>query len=391
MLEFSWLDPLHERSDNLLFPMPPPIVHMFQQSDYSAAIQRAADVLREGKLVVLPTETVYGTAAVLGQATALAKLSALRQGSAGRPFAPHLGHPEQALALIDPPSDVAQRMMRKLWPGPVGLQFDVSAERRGKASRDLNVKETDLYDNASITLRCPDHPVFADVADAVGSPLVAAVAGAYPSSDLEQLSKELDGKVEMILDGGQPRFSKPSTLIKIEGNSYRIVRSGVYDERIIERLLRTTILYVCSGNTCRSPMAEAITRRLIADRLGVSPDELERKGFNILSAGSYAMPGSRATPEAVDAVRALGVDLTRHRSKPLSVELIHEADVIFAMGRGHAQAILSLVPGAASKVQTLDPEHDIEDPIGGSAELYNAVAEQMVGLITDRLREKSLP
>jgi len=66
--------------------------------------------------------------------------------------------------------------------------------------------------------------------------------------------------------------------VKSEGG-YEIVRAGVYDERIIERMLRTTILFVCSGNTCRSPMAEAIARRVLADQLRVSEDELEQQGI----------------------------------------------------------------------------------------------------------------
>ena len=80
-------------------------------------------------------------------------------------------------------------------------------------------------------------------------------------------------------------------------DGYDIVRSGVYDERIIERLLRTTVLFVCSGNTCRSPMAEALARDVLAKGMNVSPDDLEKKGVIVLSAGSFALPGARATPQ----------------------------------------------------------------------------------------------
>ena len=63
-------------------------------------------------------------------------------------------------------------------------------------------------------------------------------------------------KVDLILDAGPTRYARPSTLIKVEQGGFRIVRAGVYDERIVEKMLKTTILFVCSGNTCRSPMAE---------------------------------------------------------------------------------------------------------------------------------------
>ena len=94
---------------------------------------------------------------------------------------------------------------------------------------------------------------------------------------INALAQELEGKVDLIFDAGPTRYSKPSTLLKVTPQGYEIVRAGVYDERIIERLLKTTILFVCSGNTCRSPMAEAIARQLIAKKLSVSEVGVGRK------------------------------------------------------------------------------------------------------------------
>jgi L-threonylcarbamoyladenylate synthase len=169
------------------------------------------------------------------------------------------------------------------------------------------------------------------------------------------------------------------------------MRAGVYDERIIDRLLRTTILFVCSGNTCRSPMAEAIARKYLADRFSISPDELENKGINVISAGSYALPGARAAEPAVEALRSMGADLSRHRSRPLTVELIHQADAIYTMSHNHLRAVASLVPAAADKVSNLDPDGDIEDPIGGDLSLYIEVADRIKSLIEKRLAQGIVP
>src|SRR5205823_7445501 len=141
--------------------------------------------------------------------------------------------------------------------------------------------------------------------------------------------------------------------------------------------------------TCRSPMAEALGRKLIAQKLGVAEDKLEEKGINVISAGSMAMPGTRAAAPAVEAMQQLGADLGKHRSRPLTVELIHEADAIFTMSRNHSLAVLALVPSAADKVMMLDPTGDIDDPIGGDVALYSTLAGQLQKLIEQRLKEKS--
>src|SRR3954447_2322398 len=145
-----------------------------------------------------------------------------------------------------------------------------------------------------------------------------------------------------------------------------------------------TILFVCTGNVCRSPMAEGIFRHVMKGRRDVQ----------VLSAGIGAMEGQAPSTYAVQAVRELGIDISKQRSRMLTAELVQEADYIFGMTHSHVDTIFLLYPQAAEKTfllrefdDTLDIfEKDISDPIGGSYDVYVNCRDQIEQGIASLLR-----
>ncbi|MFI4859596.1 MAG: low molecular weight protein arginine phosphatase [Phycisphaerales bacterium JB063] len=153
-------------------------------------------------------------------------------------------------------------------------------------------------------------------------------------------------------------------------------------------MIEYSVLFVCTGNTCRSPMAEGLAKAALAQRKGVAADDLESAGVRVGSAGVFAAPGSRATPEAVTAAHALGADLSRHGSRPLTEAMIQDADAIYTMTDQHRLAVLTISPSAAGKTHRLDEQRDITDPIGMDQQVYVQCAQMIRDAVAKRIAER---
>lgn len=154
--------------------------------------------------------------------------------------------------------------------------------------------------------------------------------------------------------------------------------------------LRRTFLFVCSGNTCRSPIAAAIGNAEIAARLQISVTALDPAKLPALSAGISASSGAPMTTEAEEALRLLGYPVMTHRARHLTVELANQVERIFCMTQAHRNAVINLVPAAAAKTQCLDPEGDVEDPIGKGLGAYINCAQHIHSLVRLRFDESGL-
>lgn len=149
-----------------------------------------------------------------------------------------------------------------------------------------------------------------------------------------------------------------------------------------------TVLFVCTGNTCRSPLAEGLLKRSLAEQFGCGVDLLPDRGWVVRSAGVAATPGEAPANVAVTVAAEFGVDLSGHRSRALDREMLAEATEVLAVSRGHAAVLAAYFAGVGPAATLLGgPDGDLPDPIGGDAAEYRQCAAAIEGHLARHLAE----
>ncbi|MEO1996797.1 MAG: Sua5/YciO/YrdC/YwlC family protein, partial [Planctomycetaceae bacterium] len=232
-----------------------------------------------------------------------------------------------------------------------------------------------------LRVRVVAHDVLREVLRLIPAPLVLTGEPApdgFPSRTSSDVVASCGGRVSLVIDDGAVGHGEPSTLLGVSHKGWSIDRAGVVAQPEVQRLCGDVHLFVCTGNTCRSPMAAALFRHLLSARLSCTEQDLVDHGFVVASAGLAAGVGSPASPESIEVLRDQGIDLSDHSSRQLTRELLHQVDHIYTMTRGHRDAILRDCPDLSERVCLLSREgHDIIDPIGMGFDVYKKCQQEI--------------
>ena len=315
-------------------------------------LREIAGQLLRGKIVAFPTETVYGLAACITQPSAVTRLHELKQRPEEKRFTYHIGN----LGALEQLGIIQSRQLRFLtgqfWPGPVTL---IAINRKDE----------------TVGLRFPKHEIASKMINQCSEPIVATsanISGEASPKTAEEVLKIFPNEIDVVIDGGPCEWGQDSTVVDTVPSPPQILRRGVYADRVeaaIEKIRlgkypRKKILIVCTGNTCRSPMAEGWLRA-----------EFLRKGLGeqieVSSCGICARDGGSAAMESILTLKNDEINLESFKTHLCRREDVLSADLILAMSDEHRKFIADLCSPAKDRIMVLD----VADPIGMSIDFYD--------------------
>ncbi len=363
-------------------------IDLDQTDDHTEVLRVAVSQLESGNVVAVPDEVGMTVLALPGQASAVAKLTAMSES---------LEFPAQVVAIphfsvlddfADNVSGVAMKLARRCWPGPVALRVGCGQPEGMTEDWTGEAKEWALSEFGRSFL-VPGQAFSNAVLGELSSPALGLVVA------INETERVTTDNIDLIINSNENRYAEGLSVVHVGVDDFEMERTGVVSDRILSRLTGEIFLFVCTGNTCRSPMAEALFRNMLADHLNCQDDELLDRGHTVVSAGLSAYPGASASSEAVQLLKSDGIDLSSHESQPVTEELLFHCDHILTMTQNHLDAILNAFPELAGRARLLSNSvgtgrgEDVSDPIGGGADEYRDCRDEIEGYLRTLLEQQT--
>jgi L-threonylcarbamoyladenylate synthase len=197
-------------------------------------IKEAAGVIKEGGLVAFPTETVYGVGANALNEEAVKKLFEIKKRPPDKPLSLLIGRKEDLGQYVEELPEVARALIEVFWPGPLTVVLKASSLIPGIMKNENN----------TVGIRLPDCRVAREIVRVSGVPLAcpsANLSGSASPTRAEEVIKELGGKIDLLLDGGETRIGVASTVLDVTGPVAAILREGALKKEEIEKVIRKVL------------------------------------------------------------------------------------------------------------------------------------------------------
>ena len=342
--------------------------------------------LQRGELAVLPTETVYGLAALPSQPEAVNRARIWKGRDHAQPFTWHIADVDDLNKLGAKVNLAAERLIARYWPGPLTLLLPDA-------------------DGNTIGVRLPANEFTRAVIRACGEPLFLSsvnAKGAEPLVQPDAIAQALqhDAGVGILVDDGNSPIGIASTIVRTYRGPLQVLHEGILSRNEVLATAADLILFVCTGNTCRSPLAEAMARQVTAEAMGIAADDVLARGIQFASAGTATVLGMSASDGSIEAGAEIGLDLSAHMSQPIDASLWRRALKIYCLGDSHRRALLAAAaeldgpelegpelegPKLERKVELLRPDGlDIADPYGGDLMEYQLARDEIYAAVKAR-------
>jgi tRNA threonylcarbamoyl adenosine modification protein (Sua5/YciO/YrdC/YwlC family) len=330
----------------------------------SDVLSELKDAFFAGKIVAFPTETVYGIGVISSDAEAVKRIYAVKKRDSSKPLGIYIHSLKQLFDLCPQVDPCFRSFADTFLPGPVTVLVNDAGGKK-------------------IGIRYCDHPVLLKILESLPEVIVGTSANMSDCPACvkpQDVFRQLKDDIDYIIDGGVTKYRGESSIIDFTQTPVEIIRSGAAIEAVLDYFntndiaycQKKTILVVCTGNTCRSPMVEAYVRSRLA--------EYAPHAFLVESCGIYAPEGVSASPDAVKVLGQAGLDISNHRSRSIEESMVRAASRIIVMTEEHKHMLRAMYPNIDMDICVLD----IPDPIGRGTKIY----EQTFAKIKSKIKEK---
>jgi L-threonylcarbamoyladenylate synthase len=343
------------------------------------SISRTVEVLKEGGIIVYPTDTLYGLGVDITNQKAVNKLLHLKRRNINSPISIMVNSINSMEEIIGPISPKKQALLKNILPGKFTILLKNKSEKVSENKYLWNPLDQD-----KIGFRIPDLAVCRELSIQLKKPISstsANISGQESVISIQEVVSYFGNKLDLILDAGPMKSNKGSTVIDLTKLPFMVFREGdISMEQLSEMLpgisfeIRKTkfiVVFVCTGNICRSPLGEGILKAMV-----------EKTKFNdifsIQSAGTLNLGPVHAHDFSLKVADDNEIDLSAHRARQISEQIVDEASIIFCLAMDHLQYLRKNYPNYRHKFQLLkDWKRDnplavpsIADPIGHELKFF---------------------